>query len=176
MTIIRTNIPDKSLLFDKAKYNYVDSFQGTFVNHEKSLNSVDVGKAFFSSSPKWVKNLLGLRNKIVKNFGLKTSVAGDRKKTLDNFKGEKGEQVGLFRVFDKSDNEIILGEDDKHLDFRVSLFLDNLQNDKFEKKLTISTTVIFKNWFGRLYFLPVRPFHKLIVPAILRGTIKQLET
>ncbi|AYZ35431.1 DUF2867 domain-containing protein [Chryseobacterium indologenes] len=33
----------------------------------------------------------------------------------------------------------------------------------------------FHNWTGVLYFLPVRPFHKLIVPAMLKNIIGQLE-
>ena len=78
-------------------------------------------------------------------------------------------------MFDKTDNEVILGEDDKHLDFRVSLLLDKLASKTEQKNLTITTTVKFNNSFGRLYFLPVRAFHKLIVPTMLKGIIKQLE-
>ena len=94
---------------------------------------------------------------------------------LDNFKCEKCEQLGLFKVFDKTDDEIVLGEDDKHLNFRVSLFIDKQSENKTDKNLIISTTVKFNNWFGRLYFLPVRLFHKLIVPTMLKGIIKNIE-
>ena len=176
MIIIKTTLPDKSMLNCNSKiYDYVDSFQGIVVDREDKLKSVDLGRAFFSSAPKWVDKLFGLRNKIVGMFGLKTSGSLDRQQILDNLKCEQGDQVGLFRVFDKSDNEIILGEDDKHLNFRVSLFLDELKDDKLKKQITISTTVLFNNWFGRFYFLLVRPFHKLIVPAMLKGIIKQLK-
>ncbi len=78
-------------------------------------------------------------------------------------------------MFARTENEVILGEDDKHLNFRVSLFLEQQQNNPQKKDLTISTTVEFNNWFGRLYFIPVRPFHKLIVPTMLKGIIKELE-
>jgi hypothetical protein len=109
-------------------------------------------------------------------FGLKTSGnVTDRDKILENFKGEKGEQIGLFKVFEKTEDEIILGEDDKHLNFRVSLFIDSQNENKTDKNLIISTTVKFNNWFGRLYFIPVRPFHKLIVPTMLKGIIKNIE-
>lgn len=94
---------------------------------------------------------------------------------IDNFKCEKGEQIGLFKVFDKTTNELILGEDDKHLNFRVSLLIDSQNESKTDKKLIISTTVKFNSWFGRLYFLPVRPFHKLIVPSMLKGIINDIE-
>ncbi|MDD2793674.1 MAG: DUF2867 domain-containing protein [Sediminibacterium sp.] len=109
-------------------------------------------------------------------FGLKTSgKITDRQKMLDNFKCEKGEQLGLFKIFDKTADEIILGEDDKHLNFRVSLFIDKQAEKRTDINLIISTTVKFNNWFGRIYFLPVRPFHKLIVPTMLKGIIKNIE-
>jgi hypothetical protein len=76
-------------------------------------------------------------------------------------------------VFHKTDHEIILGEDDKHLDFRVSLYLDE-NTETNQKQLTISTLVKFNNIFGKLYFMPVLPFHKLIVPTMLKGIIKQI--
>ena len=36
----------------------------------------------------------------------------------------------------------------------------------------VSTIVRFNNWLGRLYFLPVRPIHRLIVPAMLRNGLR----
>ncbi len=177
MKIIKTKLPNNSNLnSNHKKYDYVDSFQGKLLDVENKFKPIDIGKAFFSSGPKWVGKLFNLRNKIVSVFGLKTSGnVVDRQQQLDNFKCEPGEQLGLFKVFNKTDNEVIIGEDDKHLNFRVSLFLDKSKNDKSKKDLTISTTVEFNNWFGRLYFLPVRPFHKFIVPTMLKGIIKELE-
>jgi len=43
------------------------------------------------------------------------------------------------------------------------------------KNLIISTTVKYNNWFGKIYFLPVKPFHKRIVPTMLKGIIKEIE-
>ena len=170
-------LPYNSILNkDKKPYHYVDRYQTELVDKNNSINPTAIGKAFFSSGPKWVEKLFGLRNKIVAVFGLKTSAnTTDRQQQLDNFKCEPGEQLGLFKVFCKTNNEVVLGEDDKHLNFRVSLLLDQLLNEKDKKTLTITTVVRYNNWLGRLYFLPVRPFHKLIVPAMLKGIIKELE-
>jgi len=177
MTIIKTTLPTNSKLNTiHNKYDYVDSFHGVLNDDKNEFTSVDIGKAFFSSGPKWVGKLFILRNKIVSIFGLKTSGnITNRERQLENFKCEPGEQLGLFKVFAKTENEVILGEDDKHLNFRVSLFLEHQINRTNKKDLIISTTVEFNNWFGRLYFLPVRPFHKLIVPTMLKGIIKELE-
>jgi hypothetical protein len=177
MIIERTDIPSLSLLNQNMPhYDYADSFQGDFSDKLQKIDITDIGRLFFSSGPKWIEVLFSIRNKIVALFGLKTSgKIDDRQKMIENFKFEKGERLGLFKVYDTSIHEIILGEDDKHLNFRVSLYLDESSESKSIKKLVISTTVKFNNWFGRLYFLPVRPFHSLIVPAMLKGVIINVE-
>ncbi|WP_236854308.1 DUF2867 domain-containing protein [Chryseobacterium sp. MEBOG07] len=136
----------------------------------------EVGKTFFTSVPKWGKKMFVFRNKVVGLFGLKTGAETRNKLTENDFKYEVGERIGLFKIFDKTNNEIILGEDDKHLDFRVSLLFDKNKDDQEENSLTISTAVKFHNWLGVLYFLPVRPFHKLIVPAMLKNILGKLES
>lgn len=177
MMITKTEIPGKSLLkTNNITYDYTDSFQGKFIDKLQAIGTTEIGKSFFSSGPQWIDKLFGFRNKLVKIFGLKTPRnVTDRQKMLKDFKCEKGEQIGLFKVFEKTADEIILGEDDKHLNFRVSLYIDKHNENKKDKNLIISTTVKFNNWFGRLYFLPVRPFHKLIVPVMLKGIIKDIE-
>jgi len=64
---------------------------------------------------RWVGWLIALRDTLVAGFGLKTSselrddVATDR--------------IDFFRVYDRRRHEIILGEDDRHLDFRCPFWL-----------------------------------------------------
>lgn len=175
MKIIKAELPLNSMLraFEE-KYDSIDSFLGKVSAGEKSLTSTEIGKAFFTSAPKWVDLLFTFRNKIAGVIGLKTSGSiENRKQQLDNFKCEKGERLGLFKIFEKTEKEVILGEDDKHLNFRVSLLLDKITDGK--NKLYISTAVKYNNTFGRLYFLIVKPFHNLIVPKMLKGIIQKLE-
>ncbi|MBJ6118033.1 DUF2867 domain-containing protein [Pontibacter sp. BT310] len=171
-------IPDKSILKkDSQLFDYSDSYQGSFSDDEGTIDSTRVGILFFSGKSKVTGLLFAIRNKIVGLFGLKTSgQMSDRQKLLNHFKCEPGEQRGLFRVFEKTENEVVLGEDDKHLNFRVSLFLDRISDDTGKKSLTITTTVKYNNLLGRVYFIFVRPFHKLIVPAMLKGMIKRIES
>jgi hypothetical protein len=170
-------IPDKSVLKkNSGLFDYVDSYQSFFSDDEGTLDATKVGVLFFSGRSKVADALFAIRNKVVGLFGLKTSgQTSDRQQPLENFKCEQGDQRGLFKVFDKTENEVVLGEDDKHLNFRVSLLLDGLHAGTGKKSLTITTTVQFNNLFGRVYFLFVRPFHKLIVPAMLKGMIKRIE-
>ena len=177
MKINKSNVPELSLLnVEKKIYDYIDSYSAELQDKNDSINVQNVAKAFFSSSPKWVGLLFILRNKIVSMFGLKTSGSVEnRQSQLDNFKFEPGTRLGLFKVFSRNENEIIIGEDDKHLNFRVSLYLEKKAKELHQKILTISTTVEFNNGFGRVYFFPVKPFHKIIVPIMLKGIIKSLE-
>lgn len=176
MKIIKTRIPeDSSLYANHSEYNYIDSYEGIVNDKNNIVNIVDVGNAFLKPGPKWADSLFALRNKVVALFGLKTpNDIGEIKKT-GNYKFEPGERVGLFRVFSRTNNEIILGEDDKHLNFRVSLFLEEPKNNKTKKIITVTTIVIYNNWFGQLYFYPVKPFHKLIVQTGLKKNLQELE-
>ena len=101
MKILKSGLPKSSILrIENKKFGFVDSFEGILIDKNNSINSQKVGKAFFTSSPKWVEKLMMFRNKVVSVFGLKTSGNDyDRQKQLDNFKCEKGEQLGLFKVF-----------------------------------------------------------------------------
>ena len=175
MKIIKTSFPKNSLLntIDK-EYDYVDSFEGVYTDDENKISPTEIGKAFFSSEPKWMGMLFTLRNKMVSIFGLKTSNDSyNRQEILTNFNFEPNERIGLFKVFNKTENELVVGENDKHLDFRISLL--KVSNDVKKKKIIITTTVNYNNWFGKLYFLPVKPFHKLIVPVMLKSLIRALK-
>ncbi|MGU3377014.1 DUF2867 domain-containing protein [Chryseobacterium sp. M5A1_1a] len=177
MNIKKTELPKKSVLSkEKKDFDYIDSFEGELAAHNRNIDITEIGKAFFTSGPKWGKKMFAFRNRIVGLFGLKTGIEADSVKGADGLKCEIGERIGLFKVFDKTSNEIILGEDDKHLDFRVSLLFDKSKDQQEVDFLTISTIVKYHNWLGVLYFLPVRPFHKLIVPAMLKNMIGQLES
>jgi hypothetical protein len=55
------------------------------------------------------------------------------------------------------------------------LSLIEYKDDPSKKVITVTTTVIYNNWFGRLYFLLVKPFHRLIVQITLKNNLQNLE-
>jgi|JI10StandDraft_1071094.scaffolds.fasta_scaffold06905_9 hypothetical protein len=168
MKITKTKLPETSFL-KNVPFDYLDCYIAEVKT--KDLEIEKVGKLFFLSGPSWITALLLLRDKLVGFLGLKTGRdASDKQRLIANFKCEIGEQIALFKVFGKNPNEVLFGENDIHLDFRVSLFLDRSMNT-----ITISTHVKFNNWMGKLYFIPVMPFHKIIVPVILKGIVKNLQ-
>ncbi|VXB50307.1 DUF2867 domain-containing protein [Massilia sp. 9I] len=109
-----------------------------------------------SHQPAWIDRLTSLRDMIVACFGLKTA-----RQLAQLASREQAERVGIFRIYSRSENEIVLGEDDSHLDFRVS-FLCGPQ------ELTVTTVVHCHNLLGRTYLFVIAPFHRLVVKASLR--------
>ncbi len=174
MQLSNVDLPKGSLI-EKAfhRIDYADAYACTFRSN-KNITVNDTVLAFFQSGPKWVDALFTLRNSIVKLFGLKTSANNNRSELLKNFKVEPGNGIGLFKVFAKTDSEALLGEDDSHLNFRISFHLEN-RNDNFYN-FTLSTAVLMNSWFGKVYFLPVRPFHRFIVPTMMKGIVDRLTT
>ncbi|WP_298972513.1 DUF2867 domain-containing protein [uncultured Roseobacter sp.] len=94
--------------------------------------------------PGWAKGLVALRNLLTAPFGLmKDGPATDRK-------------LGLFPVEMSTPTEVIVGFDDRHLDFRVSVF-------SADNTVYLATWVHPHNIGGRVYLRAILPFHILIV-------------
>ena len=163
--IFTDSIPSNSILknqFDKIDFQ--DSFSFYIQNNKMSINELYI--AIFSTAPKWIENLMKLRNKIVLLMGLKTEM-----KRIENFDFEVGDKVGIFKIYKIEDQEIIAGENDKHLDFRVSIFREITE----ESKITVSTIVKFNNKFGKFYMTLISPFHKMVVRSLLKKSVKYLK-
>jgi len=169
----QVTLPTETIL-NMQEVHYHDSFQAIVIDPQNKLSPQMAVKAFFTTAPAWVEGLMTVRDKIMGALGFKTSgTTEERKAILAQFEGKAGEELGLFNVFGSNENEIIIGENDRHLDFRISTLV--LPETATTKTLTLTTTVVFNNWMGRLYFLPVKPFHKLIVPVMLKRMVKALE-
>ena len=91
-----------------------------------------LARFLFAQQPGWVGALMHLRDAIVACFGLKT---GSQLAKLGMH--AQAWRVGIFRIYGRSGDEIVLGEDDRHLDFRVSV----LYSSAPEPRLTVSTVV-----------------------------------
>lgn len=113
--------------------------------------------------PAWFRVLIALRDAIVRPFGVKTS--GHMRE------GDVGVRVDFFPVLDEEENEIILGEDDKHLDFRLSL-LRRFRKDRTE--VIAATVVHVHNRLGRTYIGLIRPFHHLVVRRSMMRLMRRL--
>ena len=105
------------------------------------------------------------RDTVAGAIGLRTSAGAKAEEAL-----RVGLRAGPFRVLAIEPRSLVLGEDDKHLDFRVLLGLD----DEDPPALTVTTLVCFHGRFGRVYFAGVRPFHRVIVRSMVAGVADAL--
>lgn len=99
--------------------------------------------------PTWAQGLLHIRRILVTPFGL--SHEGP----------QAADKVGPFPVESETDEELIAGFNDKHLDFRVSVTAK-------EGRVSLATWVHVHNAGGRLYLTAILPFHVLIARDALR--------
>ena len=106
----------------------------------------------FADLPLWFTVLLAIRDRLVPLFGVKAS------RDLP-----ASEHLAFFPVLSRSADEIVVGADDSHLDFRASVLLRRAGN-----LLAITTVVRCHNLLGRLYLATILPFHILIAHDLLR--------
>jgi len=105
---------------------------------------------------------MAVRDAVVDKFGLKTATQ------LTSLVAASGtDRVGFFKIYSASPTEVVLGEDDKHLDFRLSVLCTNQPSPDGKRYLTLSTVVHCHNLLGRLYIRAIAPFHRLIVRSSL---------
>lgn len=150
-----------ALAAEQEKYPYRDSNCHPVLH--QTVSSDELIAAFLAAAPAWVDSLMRTRDQIVGIFGLKT--AGPRQ-GVPQAPFRVGQQLGVFRILHLAPGEAILGEDDRHLDFRVSLFCAAGQ-------LRVSTLVRPHNIFGWLYLAIVLPFHHLI-SSVMTGRMVRI--
>jgi len=121
------------------------------------LSMKDLADDVFGSRAAWIDMLMSVRDGVVGKLGGKTS--RDLRRSLRDHP-----HVDFFPVLSEREDEIVLGEDDRHLDFRVSL---QRRREPSGVLLAATTVVRVHNPLGRAYLLAVRPFHKIIMRASL---------
>jgi len=160
-SVQESEVPKGSVISEKlSDSHFFDSY--SFYTNQPSRNALQIWLDHASSTPAWINFLMTCRNKIVSKIGLKNlgHLGGfDTEKSMHEYR--VGDRVGIFTLLFMSDNEIILGDSDKHLDVHVSIYKKGNESNL----ISISTVVHVHNFLGRLYMLFVKPMHKLIVPS-----------
>lgn len=143
--------------------DYFDSYEMPLEHEGRSALEIYLG--VISKTPAWVNFLMETRNRVVTLFGLKNLGhlgAVNQLKTASDY--QIGDRIGIFTLLSNTDNEVIMGDADKHLEVKVSI-CKLAQGGK--ESVATTTVVHIHNFLGRVYMLFVVPLHKLIVPAIL---------
>ncbi len=139
------------------RVDYEDTFSQT-CDFEPHLR--EVLNRMFYGAPFWMRALLKLRNQCVQMFGLKV----DEPLAFNAHELKSGDRLGFIEVVEISEQVAIFRGDDKHLDFRAVISIK-------ENSLSCLTQVQFHNSLGKAYFLAIQPFHRLIVPALLKAAL-----
>jgi Protein of unknown function (DUF2867) len=140
---------------------FIDSFRIEVAG--PGIDARTATERMMSKSALWVETLMRLRHMIVAPFGLKTS---------GQHENPPRETIGLFPVLTQTPERLVAGFNDKHLDFRV--VIDVAATDaglNSGQQVTATTLVRTHNRFGRIYLAVIMPFHRLIVPAMLRKIV-----
>lgn len=160
-SVDKSSIPQASTISKELSgAYYFDCY--SFHTEQPSRKALQIWLDHAAKMPKWVNFLMACRNKIVSVMGLKNiGHLGDidSNKPLGEYK--VGDRIGIFTLLFLSDNEIILGDSDKHLDVKVSVFKESIESEL----ISMSTVVRVHNFSGKLYMLFIKPMHKLIVPS-----------
>lgn len=144
---------DVGMLLSGAQF--ADAF--TIVTPQ-TLTARQAAERMFSRSPRWVSALTSLRDLIVSPFGLTTTTA----------RHAKHDKIGFFPVLEETPQRLVAGFDDSHLDFRVVI---DVTLESAGQRVTATTIVLMHNWLGRSYLAVIKPFHRLVVRAMLRQAI-----
>tara|TARA_B100000700_G_C14756775_1_gene720171 strand:- start:88 stop:624 length:537 start_codon:yes stop_codon:yes gene_type:complete len=169
--IFEKTIPKRDKIFASfGIVNYEDCFCLKLKLKEKIDVDVIVEKLIISF-PFWIKILLKLRNFLVIFFGLKTGNIENNYRFVEKLDLNQADYFGDIYILLKNEDHLIGELKDKHLDFRFSIEIIKEKDVTF---VLLKTIVKYNNFFGRSYFFIVKPFHKIIVPNVLKRLSNEL--
>lgn len=129
------SLPPQSRLHERwAEGDFLDCYAVRSALSPRHAAEIIVG------FPGWARVLLHIRRVLTAPFG------------LSNDGPPAPDKLGPFPVELATEEELIAGFDDRHLDFRVSVFSTGEQ-------LSLATWVHPHNLGGRLYLRAILPFH-----------------
>ena len=176
MNVIQVELNESYLITKQSnEIDYSDVFQAELNPATELPEPKDCMIAFFKSFPPFFIQLLHLRERIAKLFGLKTaekSSQEERERKLNEFQGNIGDYIAVFEVIDKNKVELLTGQKDKHLDFKLSFICYKEGNRSI---MELATTVLIHNALGKTYFFFVGPIHRIYMKRIMKRMVKVLE-
>jgi hypothetical protein len=148
-------LPVETLIMKNMEsVDYYDSY----MLKKQTTDSIEIITKNILTLPQWINLALRIRYYlIVKPLGLSTG-------RFDNITENPEENSEPVPIIEKNENEIVMGSDDRHLYYRISVMKKGIEQ---ESEIYLNTIVRFNNIWGKIYFLPVKLGHKLVVKSLL---------
>jgi hypothetical protein len=125
-----------------------------------------LARAAFERPAGWIRALTRVRDTVMTGVGVKSSTA------IGAEAAARGPVIGYFPVLSATPTELVVGVNDRHLDFRAAVQLRRAGTGDCE--LVAATVVHCHNSLGRGYLTIIAPFHRLIVRANLERAVREL--
>ncbi len=153
----------------------------TDLQHPKA-SVVDIFFGVFGHNPWWIRRVLMARNRLASLGGLDVPADRDILSPQRKSSYAAGDTIGPWPLFFLSEQELVAGRNNKHLDFRLSVLRTSAKpgvgqpGEKRAAQVVISTVCTTHNTFGKLYLFFIVPFHKrgvqwLMTRAVVAGRL-----
>ncbi len=142
---------------------FADSFRIRLTPQLADMDTTELTARMMAAQPAWVSGLMQLRDRLVAPLGLK--------RAADN-----GAPAG-FPLLMAQPARVVMGLDDKHLDFRLCVEKSAASSDAQRTDddelgwLTVTTVVRTRRVLGQVYLAAIMPFHRLIARTMLQGLV-----
>jgi len=140
-------------------FHYCDSFSVLIITND----SLDKITTDIFQTPKWADALMQFRNSFFKFFGLKKGGYKKDRYIADYY--PVGSRAVYFTVIERNEYELVMAENDKHLNFRTSVL--TIKEEDY-LRIHLITLVQYNNFLGRFYFFIIKPFHRLIIRSLFK--------
>lgn len=154
----KISLVDPALMMVLPRADFSDAYSLTV--SDPSIDAITATRRALASPPAWARPLMLVRDIIVTPLGLKTRFDPSL---------QEPNRIGIFPVVSEASERVVLGFDDRHLDFRV--IVDAAPAGEAGRLITATTLVRTHGASGRVYLAAVMPFHRIIVPAALAQLI-----
>lgn len=144
------------------------------ITHADSVTSMrEFIAAALSYMPGWMKALYKVRAVFVRLLGMKQDgyPGADRVSPKDVIFAP-GDMGSFFKVKGGEEERYwIAGATEKHLSGYLAIAAEPLPDGM--KRFHVATIVHYRHWTGRVYFNLIRPFHHVVVWAMVRHAARQ---
>lgn len=148
-------------LREPSELDYFDSRSVLLPTH---ITALDAWNIMTKDTGPLLRAAFRIRDAISSLFGVRRigGFAGTRRERV-----QVGDRLDFFLVEHIAPDLLVLTERDRHLDVMTCLSIS-------DRVITITSSVVTHNTYGRIYMLPVGPAHKLIANNYLKRLQRKL--